>query len=473
METRALTRRPGAARVWDVAALLGALLAALLGAWFYAGWHDVRLRQREVRRAPYAAANQRATELARDLHAALETLLVREVRRPHVHARASDEPLVRGYFQIDAQGRATTPALGDDAPDRADTDTEHLAEQRAFLGDVMRDLVRELTPVSVAPLEWRTLRFAGAPTLVAVRTVQTPDGVLAQGFVVDRSALTTMLAAQAGELVATLHASAEARGHAVAPGWQLTVAPNPRTLAAAAVAAHEVARAFVIRFVLIGAIALVAAALVLVLALRATRLARERSQLAAAAAHELQTAPAGPQMSEEAARLGHVVSNALGFTQLERGDLAIDAQLGPLGDVLRELAERAEPALDRAGAALDLDIAPELCARFDRDALLRILGNLLDNAEKYARGAANRTIRLAARDRGDVVEVIVQDHGPGIADCTALFRRLSRRVTADGSAGLGLGLAVSRSLAQAMGGELAYRASDARGATFVLTLPRA
>ena len=52
-----------------------------------------------------------------------------------------------------------------------------------------------------------------------------------------------------------------------------------------------------------------------------------------------------------------------------------------------------------------------------------------------------------------------------------LFRPFARGVTADGPAGLGLGLALSRSLAQAMGGELAYRAGA--GATFVLTLPRA
>ena len=44
--------------------------------------------------------------------------------------------------------------------------------------------------ITVSPLEWRTLPFGGLPTLVAVRSVQTPDGTLAQGFVVDRATLT-------------------------------------------------------------------------------------------------------------------------------------------------------------------------------------------------------------------------------------------------------------------------------------------
>ena len=227
----------------------------------------------------------------------------------------------------------------------------------------------------------------------------------------------------------------------------------------------------------------------------AEKLARERSQFAAAAAHELRTPLTGLQlygdmladglgdpgkmrdyarrMSEDASRLGRVVSNMLGFSQLERGGLSVDAQVGPFGQTLCELAERAQPAPDRTGAALEVDVSPDLRARFDRDALARIVGNLLDNAEKYTRGANDRTIRLAARPRGDVVEVSVEDRGPGIADATKLFRAFSRGVSSDGPAGLGLGLALSLSLARAMGGELAYTPRDGGGATFVLQLPSA
>ena len=183
-------------------------------------------------------------------------------------------------------------------------------------------------------------------------------------------------------------------------------------------------------------VAALAAGLVVLLVIRAEQLARERSQFAAAAAHELRTPLAGLQlygdmladglgdpaklrdyarrMSEEASRLGRVVSNVLGFSQLERGNLSVDA-------AARRARRRAaasspsarEPALDRAGAALALDVAPDLRARFDRDALARIVGNLLDNAEKYGRGAADRTITLSARDVGDGVEVVIADRGPG------------------------------------------------------------
>lgn len=350
--------------------------------------------------------------------------------------------------------------------------------------------------ISISPLSWETKTFRGAPVLLAVRQVQTPDGNFAQGFVVDRSTVTTQLATKAGDMVAELQ-HATIGGVEIAPGWSLTVAPNPRTITHALHEAEAIARAFVTRFVIVGFIALLVAACILYLVMRAEQLARERSQFAAAAAHELRTPLAGLQlygdmladglgdqakardyarrMSEEASRLGRVVSNVLGFSQLERGNLTVNAQIGDLSAALSELAERVQPTLDRAGAALELDVAPDLRAKFDRDALARIIGNLLDNAEKYARDAEDRTIRLAAIDHGNTVDVTVTDHGPGIAakQHGRLFQPFARGVAADGPAGLGLGLALSQSLAEAMGGELRYAPAEGGGAELTLRLPRA
>jgi signal transduction histidine kinase len=347
--------------------------------------------------------------------------------------------------------------------------------------------------ITVSPLEWRTLAFSGLPAIVAVRQVDTPDGKLAQGFVIDRTALTSWLAGHAGDAVAELR-TGDNGSTEIVPGWHLEVAANPRALVAAAADAGSLARGFIARFSAAGVVAILAALLVVLLVAHAERLARERSQFAAAAAHELRTPLAGLQlygdmladglgdpgklrdyarrMSEEASRLGRVVSNVLGFSQLERGNLSVDARPGDLAAALRELAERAQPALDRAGAVLALELAPELAATFDRDALARIVGNLLDNAEKYSRASDDRTITLAARATATAVEVSVSDRGPGIeAPARArLFRPFARGVSSDGPAGLGLGLALSQSLARAMGGTLIYRPVPDGGAAFVLSL---
>jgi len=67
----------------------------------------------------------------------------------------------------------------------------------------------------------------------------------------------------------------------------------------------------------------------------------------------------------------------------------------------------------------------------------------------------------------------VPDPGPGFPMPGPLFQPFARGVASDGPAGLGLGLALARSLAKAMGGELSYRHRDGGGAELVLSLPRA
>ena len=149
--------------------------------------------------------------------------------------------------------------------------------------------------ITISPLEWRTLPFAGVPALVAVRQVQTPDGALTQGFVIDRPTLTKWLATKAGDMVAELHPD-DSRGAAVAAGWGLTVEPNPRHARASGRRRRRGRAPFLIRFVGVGSVAAFAAALVLLFLIRAEKLARERSQFAAAAAHELRTPLAGLQL---------------------------------------------------------------------------------------------------------------------------------------------------------------------------------
>jgi signal transduction histidine kinase len=590
-------------RAFSAAVLLTALVASLLVGWFVSGWRDVRMRQAEIRKAPYTAADQRALDLARELRAEFDRLMAREVGRPYFHyqnlmhdpqtsagvsvslsplANASKDALVAGYFQLDAKGRTTTPTVNDEVPELSQS--EQLAQNRAFRDQVASDLSRQLAPaekpkaqvavrtrstpgprapapptleavappqqaatqvirvdpsvyvqnanpnavysqqvgvpdrldkrqaaaptvapsvtqansgsvtITISPLEWRTLLFAGVPTLIAVRQVETPDRSLTQGFVIDRRALTTWLATRSGNMLAELRPD-DSLGVPVAQRWGLTVQPSPASVTKAAEDASAAARKFLIRFVGASGASVLTAALILLLVTRAEKLARERSEFAAAAAHELRTPLAGLQlygemlaeglgdpakmrdyarrMSEDSARLGRVVSNILGFSQLERGNLAVDARPGFLSDVLCELVDRVRPALERSGALLELDIPGNLHAHFDPDALARIVSNLLDNAEKYARRAVDRTIRLAAADRGDIVEVTVADRGPGIPDRSKLFQAFSRGVGGDDvPAGLGLGLALSRSLARAMGGELEHRSRDGGGSTFVLQMRR-
>ena len=437
-----------------------------------------------------------------------------EDRLPSPLAEGPVDPMIRAHFQIDDVGIVTLPALGSGPRPAGATETDgieqavlgeiecasstHLAAlQRSVGGPSSRHLASPRGLVTVGPFSWHTVPIDGAASLVALREVSTPIAVLTQGFVVPTERLEALLD---GSPFATTIRPGLPLGDG---GASIPIQGDPWSVdvdfadaqASAAVEARAVRSRFHRSFSLGSLAALVAGASLVLLVRETERTGRERTRFAAAAAHELRTPLAGLQlygdmladglgdptklrdyarrMSEEASRLGRVVSNVLGFSQLERGNLAVDVKPGPLGQALQELAERAEPALDRAGALLALDVSPDLQARFDRDAVFRIVGNLLDNAEKYGRAADDRTIELAARETQDHVEVTVRDHGPGIsAEARAkLFRAFARGVDNDGPAGLGLGLALSKSLAEAMTGTLEYR--DGVGATFVLTLPKA
>jgi signal transduction histidine kinase len=353
--------------------------------------------------------------------------------------------------------------------------------------------------ITINPLAWRAVTLDGKPALLAVRSVTTPDGQLTQGLVVSTDRVSEWLAERAPEASAKLVTGAESPPSAAAAvaladiGWWVAV-DDTAALAGARRAAAGLRGAFLGRFIPVSLLALACAMMVVLLTFRAEKLARQRERFAAAAAHELRTPLAGIQLygdmlvdglgdpakhrdyarrvAEEASRLGRVVANVLGFSQLERKSLAVRAEGGDVVEAVRAAVERAEPALLRAGASVEIEAPTSANARFDRDALARILGNLLDNAEKYTRDVEDRHIIVAVTAVDGAVEITVADRGPGLP--ASLRRRrfepFARGIGDDGPPGLGLGLALSQSLAQAMGGELSWK-DQSPGATFVVRLP--
>ncbi len=96
-------------------------------------------------------------------------------------------------------------------------------------------------------------------------------------------------------------------------------------------------------------------------------------------------------------------------------------------------------------------------------------------ANPSAGKAADRRIHLEVRPWAKGLAVRVRDHGPGLADARRLFRPFSRsaREAAGSAPGVGLGLALGRRLARAMGGDLVIDRSSGEGACLELRLRRA
>jgi signal transduction histidine kinase len=144
-----------------------------------------------------------------------------------------------------------------------------------------------------------------------------------------------------------------------------------------------------------------------------------------------------------------------------------------------ELAAQAVAAARAAhrGRAIDLEAGPVLPVRAAPEAVLQVLGNLLDNAAKYSPDGA--PIRLEAARAGTLAVLAVEDAGPGVpaAERDRIFERFTQLDSGATrrAGGVGLGLYIARQLAQAQGGELlvAEPSRASSGARFELRLPLA
>jgi two-component system sensor histidine kinase KdpD len=179
-------------------------------------------------------------------------------------------------------------------------------------------------------------------------------------------------------------------------------------------------------------------------------------------------------MATETERLGRIVSDFLDLSRLERGQAPplrrrrVDP--GALVSDAVELLRRG-----RTTHALDVELdgpLPEVDA--DPDALDRVVKNLVGNAVKYS--PAGTRVRVAARARSapPAVEITIEDQGPGIAevDLPRVFEPYYRAAGASAAAGgLGLGLAVVKSLIDAHGGEIHAENVAPHGTRMTLILP--
>ena len=341
--------------------------------------------------------------------------------------------------------------------------------------------------ITTSDFAWTSLVIGNRPSLAALRSVVRPDGGVVQGFVISEAALAEAVHG-AGRLV-------RGSGFPIGgTGWSLVADKRPAVTAALARSA-EIRNTFRRTFYAgLGAAALALIA-VAVLVWRTERLARERSQFAAAAAHELRTPLAGlrlygdmlahqlgnpersrlyaQQMSQEAERLGRVVGNMLEFTRLEHGSLTVKPQPGDLGGAVRECVEQLRPALEVAGCPVQLSVEDDLPpVAFDRDAVHHIVQNLLDNAEKYSRSSTGRNVDVHVERMNGHVALTVSDRGTGIDSRTArnLFHPFERGRDGDAPAGLGLGLVLVKALAEAQGGDVSWSARSDGGTTFRVLL---
>jgi two-component system, OmpR family, sensor histidine kinase KdpD len=109
---------------------------------------------------------------------------------------------------------------------------------------------------------------------------------------------------------------------------------------------------------------------------------------------------------------------------------------------------------------------------FDAVLIERVLANLLENAAKYTPEGSR--ILIGARIADDMIEVRVEDDGPGLPRGREedIFRKFERGEKESATPGVGLGLAICRTIVEAHGGRIRAENAHSHGARLLFTLPR-
>jgi signal transduction histidine kinase len=170
-------------------------------------------------------------------------------------------------------------------------------------------------------------------------------------------------------------------------------------------------------------------------------------------------------------RLTKLIEELLDVSALSMGKLDLKPEIVDVGEVVRDAAARLAEQAQTVGSPLVIQAQGGVGGRWDRSRLDRIVTNLVSNAIKYGAGAM---IEVSLRADARKVEIVVRDHGIGIApeDQARIFERFTRAAGSDHQVGLGLGLWIVRQLAEAMGGDVQVESELGAGTTFTVTLPR-
>jgi two-component system sensor histidine kinase KdpD len=182
-------------------------------------------------------------------------------------------------------------------------------------------------------------------------------------------------------------------------------------------------------------------------------------------------------IDEESDRMNRLVSEAVDMAQLDAHQVQMHfapVRVLELVDQARETCAWVEEAHEvRVAVAEDLEV------QADGSFLKKVICNLLENAAKYSE--AGTPITISAERQGTMVAVSVADRGMGIdsAEQTLIFERFYRgsgRGEGGGtgaSGGTGMGLAISRSITEAHGGEISVTSRLGQGSVFTFTVPAA
>ncbi|MDD9860033.1 MAG: ATP-binding protein [Nitrospira sp.] len=175
-------------------------------------------------------------------------------------------------------------------------------------------------------------------------------------------------------------------------------------------------------------------------------------------------------------RMGRLLDDLRNLSDIEMGHVVLDPVPLGLGDVVSEVSAMFEKDAAKKGVALLNQVASRCRVRADRDLLVQILVNLVDNAVKYTPRGGRVTFQAGQEDDRHL-RITVRDTGHGIprADVPRVTERFYRveKARSREAGGTGLGLAIVKHLVQLHGGTLHIDSEYGKGTTIGFRLPAA
>lgn len=347
---------------------------------------------------------------------------------------------------------------------------------------------------------WIRLPGRTSDDLMYLRPVSAASQTAWQGFIVDWNAFRSAMLEQIAGIfedasISPLRASQAAPSSGVAFGVipaQLLVKPS------ASAAPFQWNRTYT--FLLIGWAGAITVLGAVGLGLISTvRLSERRSHFAYAVTHELRTplttfrlytdmlteglvrpedqATYLKTLNEESKRLADLVNGVLEYSRIENNSLPINKETVRIADFLDSVNASYRRRCESADMELKIDVngLADKKVVTDKQLAVQIVGNLIDNACKYGRNGDQPVVEVCAGQVDGKLEIRVRDYGPGVPPQkrSSIFKPYNRAEAepATSVGGVGLGLALSKSWARLLGGQLELlHDPKRRGATFRVSL---
>ncbi|MCJ7691639.1 MAG: ATP-binding protein, partial [Clostridiaceae bacterium] len=179
-------------------------------------------------------------------------------------------------------------------------------------------------------------------------------------------------------------------------------------------------------------------------------------------------------MNQNSLRLLRLINNIIDTTKIDGNYISLNLKNGDIVYIVEEISQSVAEYIKNNGITLifDTDVEEKNIA-FDEEKIERIMLNLLSNAVKFTKKNGNIIVNIS--DKGDFVEISIEDTGIGIPKdkLEFIFERFAQidKSTSRQNEGSGIGLALVKSLVEMHGGKISVSSVEGKGSKFILTLP--